>query len=485
MDITFESIPINLRISGQFVEINNQFATKGLTGMPVKILAIGQQLATGTATAGTAQRCLNADHAAQLYGRGSQLHRMLTTARVNNRWTEVWCVGLVDDAAAQAAVGSVAFTAPATESGTVPLYIDGTRVRISAAAGTAVETLATNLAAAINATPDLPVTAAVDGATASKVNLTCKWKGATGNDIPLRFGYYLDELLPIGFAATITAMAGGSANPDIAPAIAAVSHDWFTDVLCGYADGANLAALNAEAVRRFGGTVMMDMHAYIGARGSYATLAALGATYNSPHLSIIGANGAPDAPWAWAAALAANCAYEAQQDPARPLQQVELKGLLAPTAFDMEERNLLLFDGISTWTVDAGGRVLLDNVITTYQTNGYGIEDTSYLELERLKTLAFIRYSMRARIAAKFPRAKLADNGTKGKGVVTPDDIRDELIALSGDWEAAGLVEDLASFKELLQVGRDDNDADTALAIVPPDLVNQFRRFKARVDFRV
>ena len=188
---------------------------------------------------------------------------------------------------------------------------------------------------------------------------------------------------------------------------------------------------------------MMDMQTYVGKRGTYASLATFGSARNSPFSSIIGANAAPNSPWAWAAALGMNCAFEAQQDPARPMQQVELKGLLAPRGFEMEERNLLLFDGISTWTVNAGGAVILDNVITTYQTNNYGIEDTSYLEIERMKTNAFLRYSMRARIAQRFPRAKLASNGTKGKGVITPDDIRVELIALAGDWEEKGLVEDL------------------------------------------
>ncbi|MBN2751986.1 MAG: phage tail sheath subtilisin-like domain-containing protein [Rhodospirillaceae bacterium] len=485
-DISFDTIPINLRVSGQFVEISNRFATQGLVGMPTKILLLGQKLASGTAVAGKAVRCLNTDHAAQLFGVGSLLHRMMTATRINNAWTEVWALGLGDDPAGVAAHGALTINAPATESGTLALYIDGTRVRIAAGAGVPTATLANNLAAVINANTALPITAAVDGDTPAQINLTCRWAGETGNAIDVRLGYYQDENLPLGFSATITPLAGGSGNPDASTALAPISHDWFTDTVLPWTDSVNVRALADEAARRFDGMSMMDMHVYSGARGTYAGLAALGAGLNSPHVSIIGANGAPDAPWTWAASLGAVCAYEATQDPARPMQQVELKGLLAPApTFDLTERNLLLFDGISTWTVDAGDRVLLDNVITTYQTNGYGIEDTSYLEIERLKTLAFLRYSMRARIAQVYPRHKLAANGTKGKNVATPNDIRDELIALAGDWVAAGLVERIDQFKELLAVEQDVNDPDTANAIVPPNLVNQFRRFKGRIDFRV
>lgn len=107
----------------------------------------------------------------------------------------------------------------------------------------------------------------------------------------------------------------------------------------------------------------------------------------------------------------------------------------------MEERNLLLHDGISTLTVDDGGAVLIERLITTYETNAYGIDDISYLDVNTLKTLAYLRYSVRARISMRFPRHKLASDGTgvgAGQAVVTPKVIRAELIALFRDWETAG-----------------------------------------------
>lgn len=152
----------------------------------------------------------------------------------------------------------------------------------------------------------------------------------------------------------------------------------------------------------------------------------------------------------------------------------------------LEARESLLKDGISTWWANDDGTVVLDNIITMYQRNSYGFEDTSYLQLETMKTLGFMRYSMRARIAQRFPRHKLASNGTPrrvGDFLARPSDIHDELIALAGDWQDAGLVESIDQFKRELVVDRDGNNVNRVNAIVPPDLVNQFRVFAARVDF--
>src|SRR3546814_16230396 len=87
----------------------------------------------------------------------------------------------------------------------------------------------------------------------------------------------------------------------------------------------------------------------------------------------------------------------------------------------------LLFDGISTFRVDAGGVVVIERTITTYKTNTFGAADPSYLDVETLKTLTFLRFDLRNLIALRFPRHKLANDGTafaRGQAVVTPKVIR-------------------------------------------------------------
>ncbi len=489
--MNFNTIPVDLLTPGQYVEFSNERAVRGLPGMPSRILVLGQKLAAGSQVVNLPVRVQSADEAAALFGRGSMLHAMVQVIRENNRWTELWAVALADDAAGVAAAGAVKVDAPATAAGTLAIYIDGQRIRVGIAAGATAAQIATAIAAAINALPDLPVAAAVDGVDTAKVNITCRWKGETGNDLDIRVNYHQGEVLPAGLQLTITAMAGGTANPDIAPALAAIAADWYTDVAMPYTDAANLSAIEAEVDARAGGTVQMDMAVYAGARGTLGALSTLGDSRNSFAGPIIGAKGSPSAPWRWAAAIAAVAAFEANQDPARPYQTLVLKSILAPASadrFSLEERNLLLKDGIATFTVDVAGLVRIERLVTTYKTNAYGLADTSYLDLETLKTLAYLRYTVRARISQRFPRHKLAGDDVPvaaGAAIATPSAIRNELISLAGQWVQAALVEGIEQFKTDLVVERDADDPNRVNVLLPPDLVNQLRVFAAKIEFRV
>lgn len=489
--ISFNQIPIDLRTPGAYLEFDNSAAVRGLPGMPSRILVIGQKLASGTQPALSPVKILDEAAAEAAFGRGSMAHLQFRALKAANAWTETWAIALDDDAAAAPAVGSILFGGAVGAAGTINLYIAGQRVRIGVGATDTPATIATAAAAAVAAATDLPVTAVVNGLTPAQIDITARNKGAAGNDIDIRLNYNFGEALPKGVTATITAMTGGATNPDITAAIAAFGDAWYTDIAMPYTDAANLTALETELAGRAGPLVMMDAHAYAAARGTHAALTTLGNSRNSEHLSIIAATGSPSAPWAFSAALCGVAAFHVRVDPARPLQTLALTGIMAPAAgarFTLEERNLLLFDGISTFTVDDGGRVLIERAITTYETNAAGIADPSYLDLTTIKTLAYLRYSVRARILAKYPRHKLASDGTEygaGQAIVTPKVIRAELVALFKDWEAAGLAEGMEQFKAGLIVERDATDVNRINALIPPDVVNQFRVFAGKVQFRL
>jgi phage tail sheath gpL-like len=484
-EISFNDIPVALRVPGAYLEMDNTRALRGLPGMPSRILVLGQRLATGTVAEAVPTRVLDVDQAEAFFGRGSMLHLMFRALKANNSWTETWAIALDDDVAGVAATGTITLTGPATAAGTILLYIGGQRVKVAVANGDAVADIATSVAAAINAKTDLAVTA---GAALGVVTLTARNKGEAGNDIDIRVNYNVGEALPAGVGAAIVAMNGGTTNPDIAGAIAVLGQTWYTDIACAWTDATNLAALESELADRFGPLSMMDGHAYAGAAGSHATLTTLGNSRNSPHLSIMGAKASPTPPSEWAAALCGVCAYHAQIDPARPFQTLTLKSVLPPLVADRftdSERNLLLFDAIATWYVDDGGLVRIERVITTYETNALGIDDITYLDLNTMKTLAFIRYTVRARIALRFPRAKLADDGNEGADIVTPRTIRNELVALFKLWQDAGIAENIEQFKADLVVQRNAGDPNRIDAIIPPATINQFRVFAGKVEFRL
>lgn len=491
MPISFNAIPIDIRVPGAYIEIDNSAAVRGLPGIPAKILVLGQRLAAGSVAEAVPVQVLTAQDAEAYFGRGSQLHRMFRALKANNRYTESWAIALDDDGAGVAAAGSIKFGGTVTAAGTLNLWLAGKRLRVAVAAAEASATTATNVVAAIAAATDLPVTAAVDGVDTTKVNITARNDGENGNFLDIRVNYYQDEKTPAGLTTTIVAMTGGSGNPDIADAIAVMGDEWYTDIVCPWRDSANLTALETELASRFGPLVMQDGSAYAAAVDTFANLATLGNARNSPHLSIVGVEGSPTPPEEWAAAVGGIAAYYTRIDPARPLQTLSIASVLPPAVedrFTLEERNLHLYDGISTVRINDGGQVAIERMITTYKTNALGSEDPSFLDLNTMKTLALLRYQVRATIQLRYPRHKLADDGTRvgaGQAVVTPRLIRAELIALFRAWEEAGLAENIDQFKEDLIVERDAADVNRVNALIPPDIVNQFRVFAGKVEFRL
>jgi len=485
-NVTFNTIPIDIRTPGQYVEVDNSKALKGLPNMNRRILFIGNKLPAGTAAAATLQRINAAGEAAGLFGRGSVLHEMLVAARAANKETDMWAIGLADDAGGVSATQTITITGPATAAGTVSLYVNGQLLNVGVAANDTATTIATAVAAKINAYLDGPFTAA---SAVGVVTVTHRHKGAFTTDADVRVNYQADEKLPAGVAIVIAAGVAGTGNPDVATALAAISEEAFYTVVVPYADATNIAKLETEFNNRWGGMDMRTGHLFVGKAGTHGDLTAFGSARNSPHSSVFGVKKPPQGSYNWAASMAAVVEFSGSIDPARPFQTLVVPGLMAPARadrFTRQERDLLLRDGISTFTVDQGGNVLIERVVTTYQVNGFGIEDVSYLDLESKWTADYMRFAFRARIGLRFPRYKLADDGTSfapGQPVATPRMIRGELLDVARQLELVGILEGFEQFKEQLIVVRSASDVNRVNAILPANLVNQFRVFAASVQF--
>lgn len=486
--ISFNAIPLDLRTPGAFIEFDSSRATSGPGVQPHRVLVLGQKTVAGVQATGQPVRVASADAAVQLFGRGSMLALMVQSLLANNPTADLTALALADNGAGVTATKTVTVTGPATAAGTLSLYVGGVRVQAAVAAGDTATAVATALVAAVTAQPDLPVTAA---SAAGVVTLTARHKGDTGNDIDVRINHRDGERTPAGLAVAVAAGVLGSGNPDVTAAFQAIGDDWFNTVVTPWTDDANLDAVDTALAERFGPLKMIDGLAYGFRSDTHGGLLAFGAARNGPHLSIGGMKGCPTWSPVVAAAYAGLISYHGAIDPARPFQTLALKGVVAPKVsdrFTREERDLLLRDGVSTFTVDAGGQVLIERPITTYQTNAQGLPDIAWLDVNTLLTLSYLRWSTRARIAAKYGRHKLASDGAQfgsGQAIVTPKVIRAELVALFREWEALGLVEDIEAFKAGLVVERDAGDPNRLNALIPPDVVNQFRVFAAQVQFRL
>lgn len=491
MPIDFQNIPITLRVPGVYVEIDNRLAFGGLFRLKEKILVLGQKLAAGTAAANTPVQVTRTGQAAELFGRGSMLHAMFVALKEANGFSESWALPLDDNGAGVAATGTITIGGAPTAAGTLNLYVAGKRVQIAVASGEAALTTAAALNAAINADLDLPVTSVVN-VTPEQLDITARHKGETGNDIDLRVNYFTGEQLPAGLTVAFVALAGGTGNPDITAALAALADEPYEHIVMPYTDAANLTLLETFLLDRWGPLKMVEGFAYSAAAGTHAALTTLGNSRNSFLLSVLGAQNSPTPPWIWAAVYGATVAFNANNDPARPFQTLTLKGILPPNAksdlFTLEERDLLLNDGIATWVVDAAGKARIERAITTYEVDAQAIPDPSFLDVNTVLTLSFLRRDLRFFIGKTFPRHKLADDGTPvppGSVVATPSIIRDHIIARFLQWQEAGLAEDIGQFKQDLVVQRHATDVNRVDALVPVNIVNQLRIIAALVEFRL
>ena len=491
MAISFNGISTSLRVPFVFVEFDNSRAQQGPSVQPYTVLCLGQKLTAGTEPELTLKTVTSEAQASTLYGQGSIMHRMVKYYLANNLVTEMKCMSIDDAGAGSQATGKVTIpTGTATEDGTLQIYIGGQRVSVAVATGDDQDAVAAALVAQITAQGDLPVTAAVNGTNANEAVLTAKHKGELGNAVDVRANYFDSDEYPGGISTTITAMSGGATNPDIADIIAALPDDQFNIIINPWTDAANLGVLETELVDRFGPIRQSDGVAISYKLDTLSNLQSLGNSRNSPHSSISGpAKSAPNPSYEWAAAKAGQIAVAAQADPGRPFQTLALAGILAPAPteqFTLSERNILLSDGIATDKVAAGGVVRIERAITTFQLNAAGAPDISYLDINTLLTLSFLRYDFRTQMLSRYPRHKLANDGTKagaGQAILTPLGGKAEAVRIFQGWENLGLVEGLAQFKRDVIVERNSQDPNRLDFLLPPDLTNQLRVVGTQIQF--
>lgn len=490
MAISYDTIPgpASLRKPGAYSEIDNTQAVRGPQSVTYRRLLLGQKLAAGGAAENVLVRVTSAPQADALFGAGSMLAGMVRAALAIDSYTELLVLPLADSAAGVAATATIVVASPAMASGTIQMLIAGRAVSVGVASGDTAAAIATAIVAAITDASDMPVTAAATGAT---VTLTSRHKGEVGNTLDVRVNYYAGQVLPAGVTLTISAFSNGAGNPDLSVALAALGDEWLHTWAIPYADAASLAKVKTELASRFAWDREIEGHAFVAARGSQGTLGALGDSHNSQHLTIVMANNEPMPAYEKAAETMAIAAYYAAIDPARPLQNLAYSWCLAPAAADRftnQERNLLLFDGIATTKVSADGTMQAERLITTYSTNAAGASDISYLDSETLFTLMFIRHDWRDYILRKYPRHKLANNGTRygsGQAVVTPNVMKAEAVVKFREWEGLGLAENIDDFKANLIGERNANDPNRLDMLLPPDLVNQLRIVANKIQFRL
>ncbi|ECE3293302.1 phage tail protein [Salmonella enterica] len=495
----FNEIQSDNRIPLVEIEFDNSMAVVGTPAPHQRVLMFGQAnlkegKVDGTGALDTPVRITRDAQAVSLFGRGSMLAWMVREFIAINPDTELYVIAQ-GAGTGNAGAGSLTLSGTATGDGVLSVYVGGRRYQVAVAGSQKGKELADKLASLINADRDAPftaVSAAPTGAdvdaTASVVSLTARFiSECAAHDI--RLNYYDGETTPDGLTVVITPPTAKAANPDITRSVANMGERQYNYVVMPYKDQANLNILSAELLKRWGPVKMSDGAVWMAHTGTQGEITAFGESRNDFLFTCSAVPKAPEPDYIWAASVCATCAPSLSTDPARPLQTLAVSSRLAPQSADRltrEERNLLLHGGIATVTVAAGDVVQIERQVTMYRVNKYGDPDPSYLDIETIYTLSYLRYSLRTFITQRFPRHKLADDDTPvapGQPIVTPKIMTLQLIALGEEWVDQGLVENLDTFRKNLLVERNVGNRNRLDVLCTPDLVNQFRFFAAQIRF--
>jgi phage tail sheath gpL-like len=477
MAITFQNIPGNIRVPFFYGEVR-----AGVQGFQSdsKLLLIGLKADAGTAVA--AQPVLVSGNEDALFGESSPLAQMVKAARLNAPFQTIYGLPFAQLGGGTLATGTITMSGPATRSAQGYYHIAGKRVGVVAVSGDTANTLATKVAAAINADTTLPVTA---NAVAAVVTLTAKLKGLHGNFLRIESGVLIDEDPLLNSLSAIVQMSGGAGDIDIGPGLTNLSdieYDW---IGLGFSDTVAVTAMENfldDVSGRWGPYQQLYGHGFWAKDDTVANLSTLGNARNSQHATLFGQYKWMTPPYITAAVMAAIAAAHLTSAPemSRPLHTLTMYGVMGPKLksdlFTKQQRQTLYFDGVSAAHMFADGTMQVDRVLTSYQVNAWGSPDITFLDVNTPAQIMYSLRRLRADFTQKYGRASLADTNPYGiDSMVTPDDIRAEFIHSYDKLVRDGVLERLDLFEAGLQVERDVNDPNRVNASLPLDMVNQLR----------
>jgi phage tail sheath gpL-like len=454
-DVGFHNFPASTwRPSGSFIEFDPSQANTATQQQ--RALIVGQITASGTTTANVPFLAYGQAQVNALCGVASMLAQEYAGYRAQDPYGEVWIGPLADNGAGTAGTQTITLTAPATAAGTLALYVMGVSVPVAVASGDIASAIATAIVTAITAAVGIICTAAAVGAV---VTVTSNHKGAAAADIDLRVNYRgqaNNETTPAGVTVTIAAGVAGATNPVLTTLLTNCGVQTYDFIAVPYTDATSLTAIEAflnGTAGRWSSIQQLYGHAFTAVRGTVSARGSFGVTRNPEHVSCLGFYDSPTPAWLESADFAGAHALRIRANPAQGVAGMAL-GLLPPPIASQDtpsNRNVLLYDGISTYFVDPSGTCRIDRSITMYQTNAGGQPDNSYLNTNLLFQAMYCARYINAQITSQFiqPGKILVANGTPiplGAPAVTPNGIFQAVVAMYSYLSTQFIVQNPAKF---------------------------------------
>lgn len=466
MNIEFEKIPTSIRHPGVYTEYNTKGAVSSLPTNEQEVLILAPMTKSGVEKYSAPLRVYSDIDAAETFGYGSWAHLMTRQAIRNNSLIRLTVVGLADNESGVAATGSVVIDGTASSAGVLTVSIANEDFKISVTNGEGSASCASRMAALINGTRDSTVVAELSGST---INLTAKCKGEIGNGISL--GY---RNTASGLSINLTALSGGQENAEIADALTSVAGEHYHIIISPFTDIANAKALSAHLESVSSPIEKKPAIGVLAWTGTMSSGSDFTEQLNDGRLTCAWYKGASDNAAIIAAGYGAVIASE--EDPARPLNTLEIKGLTLVDVTQMPlfgELNQALFHGLTPLKI-VNSKVQILRAISTYTKSATNTDDPSLLDLTTIRTLDYTRKAIEQRIALRFPRSKLSNR--------TPEKVKSEILDVLLKLDDEEILENVKANKGKLIVQRNSIDVNRLDTQIPADVVNGLHVVANRID---
>lgn len=502
--ISLTGFSANDPVPGAYLEIAFAQGDAAGSGSPIEVLLMGNKLSAGSATADTvvygpdsAIQLQSEQDAIDLFGAGSELHRMFRRFTKINKDTTLRAIAVSESGGAQA-TGTITFVGTATGDGVAKLFVHDEFVEVSIANLDTASEVASAMATEVNKNTHWGVTATGTATgTWGFLTLVAKQKGPRGNDIR-----YMPQITPgLGLTvptATDLPLAGGTTADDNTTALSTINNSRYYYIASAANDATQFGALVSQIGTQAAPTTGIRQRALAGSVDTISNTNTLATGRNAARAGLIWSEKSPWSP----SEIAANAAgvitlFETKPNPRTNFAGFGNDAVTGP--FWLMPRPRLdsavpsrtniksaLNNGVTPIGVNPNGTTYIVNLITTRSLNG-STNDYRIRDHHKVTICDFFGDDLLAKTVLQFSGKRIADDPPQGAQppgpqVVTPSRYRGAVFGLLDVYNNNDLLQNIDAIKAGTIVQREANPTTRMSARIPIQPIDNALQFAIAVD---
>ena len=466
-------------VPGSYLQVDFAQGEAAGSGSPIEVLLMGNMLSTGTASAGdtvygpdTTVQLQTEQDAIDLFGTGSELHRMFRRFVKVNKDTTLRAIAISESAGTQA-TGTFRLVGSATAAGVVKLMVHDEQVEVAVAKDDLAATIGTSVADAVNTKTHWGVTAASTATGGwAYVTLTARQKGTRGNEI--RFMPSITPSIGVTVPTAIDRpMADGATADSSTTALATINNSKYYYIVSAATDATQVGALASQVDTNAAPTVGIRQRWIAGSVDTISATNTIATGRNKARGDLVWSE---KSPWT-GAELATNHAAIVTLFETKPNPRTNFAGFgndavtsqywtvprprldsAIPSRTNIKSA---LNNGVCPIGVNPNGSTYLVNRITTRSLNGsnadYRIRDS-----HKVTICDFFGDDLVAKVNLQFPGMRIGDDVPDGAPqpgplVVTPRRMRNCVFGLIDVYAGNDLLQQVDIIKTATVVQRETN----------------------------